>query len=558
MINHNRQLLLNIPVKQRCIKEKQALLKIGYNINILPSNVDVNKYRSHQIRAEIVRFIDNNPHLAIDQPIDKTRIINPSCIVGKQELCDIPECISCYDKSFAQNPKAAFWSKRNEVTPRQINKGFHKHYYFDCPDCGHEIYQIISAIHRAEKWCKYCSHNELCNNKECNFCFSRSFASHEKAIYWSNKNIKSPRDVALHSGEYALFDCIECGHELNSCIRGISRGHWCCYCSHSKLCSNQACQFCFNVSFASHEKAIYWSKKNQVKPRDLVKGSSDCKYFFDCPCGHEINMTLNSINSGSWCKYCGHSELCNNDQCLMCYNNSFASSKFSRYFSIKNGVSPRQLFKCSPTKYSFICEKEHEYTNTLNHSSDNRGCPYCVNKTEGKMYEILSKRIHKTINKQSRFEWCKGKTGISLPFDFSVDNIIIELDGDQHFKQVGNWQDPQDTYDRDIYKMKCANNNGYSMIRIYQDDVWRDRIDWYGLLINAIDKIDNEGIIQNIYISSGNYYSQYPISNQEDSNLKFIAKPSEPKKLCGGKTTKCVQCKKMAILDSGRCFHHKL
>ena len=41
--------------------------------------------------------------------------------------------------------------------------------------------------------------------------------------------------------------------------------------------------------------------------------------------------------------------------------------------------------------------------------------------------------------------------------------IIIELDGKQHFEQIGNWQSPEKTRENDIYKMKCANDNGFSM-----------------------------------------------------------------------------------------------
>ena len=40
-------------------------------------------------------------------------------------------------------------------------------------------------------------------------------------------------------------------------------------------------------------------------------------------------------------------------------------------------------------------------------------------------------------------------------------NIIVEQDGPQHFKQIGNWKIPELTKINDIYKMKYANENGY-------------------------------------------------------------------------------------------------
>jgi very-short-patch-repair endonuclease len=67
-----------------------------------------------------------------------------------------------------------------------------------------------------------------------------------------------------------------------------------------------------------------------------------------------------------------------------------------------------------------------------------------------------------------------------LPYDFvlSEDKIIIELDGLQHFEQVSNWQSPEETHLNDVYKMKCANENGYSVIRLLQTDVFYDTYDW--------------------------------------------------------------------------------
>jgi len=66
--------------------------------------------------------------------------------------------------------------------------------------------------------------------------------------------------------------------------------------------------------------------------------------------------------------------------------------------------------------------------------------------------------------------------------------VIIELDGLQHFQQVSNWTPPDENKSNDIYKMKCANDNGYSVIRILQEDVLGDRYDWKTELTNVIHK----------------------------------------------------------------------
>ena len=63
------------------------------------------------------------------------------------------------------------------------------------------------------------------------------------------------------------------------------------------------------------------------------------------------------------------------------------------------------------------------------------------------------------VEYQKKFEWCKNNSNMYLPFDFYLPelNIIIELDGNQHFFQVNNWNSPEITQATDKMKMKLAN-----------------------------------------------------------------------------------------------------
>ena len=57
-----------------------------------------------------------------------------------------------------------------------------------------------------------------------------------------------------------------------------------------------------------------------------------------------------------------------------------------------------------------------------------------------------------------------------------------------------------------MYKMKCANENGYSMIRIVQEDVFKDKYDWLQDLLENINKIVLEKKVQNIYMCKKDEY----------------------------------------------------
>ena len=133
---------------------------------------------------------------------------------------------------------------------------------------------------------------------------------------------------------------------------------------------------------------------------------------------------------------------------------------------------------------------------------------YLINKSEQKLNEQLIK-LYPSLQQQYKVEWCKNKT--YLPFDFVIPehNIIIELDGPQHFIQISNWSSPEKTQENDRYKMDCANKNNYSVIRLTQEDVFYDTYNWLKELNENIIKIKNDKIIQNIYMCKNDEYNNF-------------------------------------------------
>lgn len=193
----------------------------------------------------------------------------------------------------------------------------------------------------------------------------------------------------------------------------------------------------------------------------------------------------------------------------MCFNNSFTSVERSKYWSNENKQNPRQVFKSSNKKYKFNCNYCNNLFETpVSDVTRNVWCSLCINKTERKLYENL-KKIYSTIENQFKVDWCKNKK--YLPFDFVIEDrkIIIELDGPQHFKQISKWLPPEETLTIDLYKISCANKNGFSVIRLLQEDVFYDRYNWLNELIDNIDLISNENKVHNIFMSKNNDYINY-------------------------------------------------
>jgi very-short-patch-repair endonuclease len=440
----------------------------------------------------------------------------PFC--ANQQLCDKEECKQCFEKSFASHEKAKFWSNKNDVKPRYIFSKTKAIYIFNCNICNHEFNMNTETINKGS-WCQYCLINMLCEKKECKICFEKSLASHPKSKYWSNKNKILPYQVSKGSDNKYLFDCDTCLHTFEISIGTITRNNaWCNFCANRKLCKNNNCKICFEKSFASHPKSKYWSNKNELKSREVFLNDND-KYIFFCDvCNHDSIRPLCSINNNQHCLYCviPSKLLCDNEDCKKCFERSFASHEKAKYWSSKNDVTPRYVSKCNGSKFIFICEKKHKFEKSLNKISgkNNGWCPFCVNKTEQKLFEQLIK-LYPTLQQQFKVAWCKKTT--YLPFDFIIPehNIIIELDGRQHFEQVSTWSSPEEQNINDKYKMKCANKNKYSVIRILQEDVFYDTYDWINELNQNIKKIINEKIIQNIYMCKDNEYSVFDIQSVE-------------------------------------------
>ena len=194
----------------------------------------------------------------------------------------------------------------------------------------------------------------------------------------------------------------------------------------------------------------------------------------------------------------------------MCYNISFASVEKCKYLHDKT-INPRTLFKSTNKKFKFDCDLCNKVFETqLSDITRGIWCPFCVNKTEQILYNNLLD-FYPTVKTQFKVDWCKNIK--HLPFDFVIEErkIIIELDGKQHFEQIGNWQSPEKNKKNDLYKMKCANDNGFSIIRILQKDVYKNKYDWLNEIVDNIEKIINKNEVQNIYMCKNNEYKDFAV-----------------------------------------------
>jgi len=162
----------------------------------------------------------------------------------------------------------------------------------------------------------------------------------------------------------------------------------------------------------------------------------------------------------------------------------------------------------SVEKVSVICKNHGIFNISPSNHISGKGCSLCIFKGEEKLYIKLKKVFH-SLERQCKFSWCKNKK--PLPYDFCIPEykILIEIDGRQHFEKVSNWRSNKEQFIVDKFKEKCANDNGYKIIRLLQEDVFYDKFDWFNLLTEKIEHLNEKNTIENEYICKNNEYVNY-------------------------------------------------
>lgn len=179
-------------------------------------------------------------------------------------------------------------------------------------------------------------------------------------------------------------------------------------------------------------------------------------------CGHEFLVKpCNHIHNKSGCPKCnGGVSISQND--FIANAKSIHGDKYD-YSNI--------LYKSAFKKVELICNDcGNNFKQTANdHISKNAGCPKCC---ESKGEKFISSHLDSLGVKyiaQFRDKTCKYKKVLSFDFCLPDHNILIEYDGEQHFKPIdfyGGNDSFQDLKIKDAIKDCWAKHNNFKLIRV--------------------------------------------------------------------------------------------
>ena len=234
---------------------------------------------------------------------------------------------------------------------------------------------------------KLCKKKLICK-KKCGRCFQRSYAFQmfmeegHKWDYSKNKGV-NPRNVNNHSDEKYHFICRNCKHPLYLSLKSAKKNK-CSHCNNNVICNDYGCEDCFHKSYAFQivtEKGNKWdyTKNNGVNPRSVKNTLQKQKYHFICRiCNHPITTTPLQASLSS-CIYCNSGELCERDDCDICFEKSYASAPIGSLVSCDKHITPRQIKKCGSKngEYLFRCTKCKHAFETRPESAVLGRCIYC-------------------------------------------------------------------------------------------------------------------------------------------------------------------------------------
>ena len=308
-----------------------------------------------------------------------------------------------------------------------------------CPE--HGIFEQRSDNHMNGQKCIYCSNKKWNTNKF----IKQSNEIHNNKYDYSLTIYKNAHTkIKIKCPEHGIFDQIPWNH-LNG----------------------EGCPFC---AVRKTTLEIFKSKSNRKHNNkynySLITEYTNCKTKIKiiCPEHGIFEQISNNHLNGEGCPYCytkNKTTLENfKNKSNQKHNNKYNYSLITEYINTN-------------TKVKIICSKHGYFYQLPRNHLFGQGCPKCnESKGEKLIREFLEKNLINFIQ-YKRFKNCKYKNLLSFDFYLQEQNICIEFDGIQHFK---NWfnddnDDLKNRIEKDEIKNKYCSDNNIKLIRIKYSNI---------------------------------------------------------------------------------------
>lgn len=267
-----------------------------------------------------------------------------------------------------------------------------------------------------------------------------------------NEGYELQSKLYINSKEKLSIKC-SCGEVFEMSYNIFKKGHRC------KQCSIKSRQ--------EKRKHTFEYVKNYIEARGYKLLSheyknNNSKLQIVCEKGHSSLMTFGNFQRGRRCKTCSHLKITEKQRHDYTYVKSFVESIGYTLIDDK--------YVRNSNKLNLICSNNHKTSISFKNLRKGVRCSHCNTKSHGeeRIKTFLNKKEIPFIT-QYKIEECKFKR--QLPFDFYLPdyNVLIEYDGEQHYKikeYFGGFDGFVDTKIRDTIKNIYCKENNIKLIRI--------------------------------------------------------------------------------------------
>lgn len=200
----------------------------------------------------------------------------------------------------------------------------------------------------------------------------------------------------------------------------------------------------------SYTKVHYTGNKKLVIITCMIHGD-----FQQTPGSH--------INQSAGCPKCSG--------CVRLTNEEFIAKAKLRHGDVYDYTKTRYINAFG--KVIVICRFHGEFEQEAHSHSSGKGCPTCLQSKGEKEISKIIEQIGLIYKSQYRIYACRNKN--TLPFDFFIPshNLLIEYQGDIHFKIIEGWGGEVAFQQRQLHdkiKREFAITNGYNFLEITYKD----------------------------------------------------------------------------------------
>ncbi len=446
----------------------------------------------------------------------------PICV--NKKICPTDQCNSFL--ALANDKLLDEWytelNEENDILPEDFTLGSGQLVWWICSKNPHHVWKapIKNRTCKAlENGCPICANKKICPIDQCN---SLGGAFPEIATELVPHN-KTSLQYTMYSHTKVWWKCKKVPHHVwkTSIKSRTYNGHGCPICSGNIICPVDHCN-------SLHDK-----RPDICKEWDTLKNKSPIMYtvnsaeyvFWICKKDNHHKWSAqisNRVSNKTGCPICSGNIVCP-DKCnsLMTLFTDLCNNEWDFH---KNETHPHDYTSGSSVRVFWKCNKNHSWiTSICNRTGSKKTCcPKCrQSKLEKKFKEwIESKNI--IYESEKTFEGCKFTSYLKYDYYFEYQNkkIFVELDGEQHFRDVkfySNKDKFKERLEKDLIKtwfcVKNTHNKEYHLIRISYKELNKlpQIMDQYLLNVNNLQPFNYTDMndLYNYHNKNVNRYTAY-------------------------------------------------